>query len=115
LLLFYLGIRSTIDEELFASLRKLRDRLKDKSIAFTVSINPTLKPMSEWNEFDTKAHAQITIMLKALEIRYFDLTAVLEDAFALSIPMCRKDVWYPSKEMGQLYADYLFENDLLFY
>lgn len=107
--------RRTIHEEVFASLRKLRDRLKDKSIAFTVLINPTLKPISEWNDSDAKAHEQITIMLKDLEIRYFDLTAVLDDAFALSIPMCRKDVWHPSKEMGRLYADYLFEKELLSY
>jgi hypothetical protein len=107
--------KDTIADEVRNSLEELRDILKHEHIAFTVIIHPVLKPYNQWRDQEKYSQTKITQILNELQIRYFDLYAISEKAIKENVHVQDGDgdILHPSGELSALFAQYLFEKELL--
>lgn len=84
---------------------------KDK-IKLTVIISPFLKPYNSWGNNEMNLHKKILSILDGLQIRYFDLTHLIDNAIKDGIKLqdYHYDIIHPSSELGLYFSKYLYEN-----
>jgi hypothetical protein len=99
-----------IEAEVTQAVQELNDILIGEVIEFKVIVFPALKPYQEWSSHEKESRAQIFELLEALGIEYFDLLEVSDKAIAQGVNVHETpgDVWHPSAEISQIFADYLY-------
>jgi len=109
------GIHATAVEETKRSLAELKKILDRDDISFTVLISPILAPYSEWSLEDRDAIYEIKKILQDLDIRYFDLSGILNKAISEKVKLgsTEEDLWHPSDELSLYFARYLYDNQFL--
>jgi len=101
--------RDSIKREVHESLRELRDLLLADKVRLSVLVLPYFKPCSGWSQSEKRDRTTIIGILDNLEIRYFDLFDVMEDAAreGINIQQSRGDHWHPSEEVSVLIGKHL--------
>lgn len=105
----------TIVQEVQDSLMEIKTILSTNDKDFTVLIMPYLKPYEEWGPDERKNRDMIIGILKKLEITYFDLFGILNEAIydGVKIQQNKDDFWHPSEEISILFGKYLYEKQIL--
>jgi len=106
--------KETIAQEVHDSLMEIKTILAADDKDFTVLIMPYLKPYEKWSPDEKKNRDRITGILKKLEIQYFDLFDILNEAIrdGVNIREAKYDFWHPNEEISILFAQYLYEKQI---
>ena len=97
------------------SLRELQSVLKKDNIKFTVIISPFLIPAEKFTGYEKGLHSKILSILNKLQIRYFDLTYIIDDAMHAGVPLkdpTENDTIHPSQELGAYMGKYLYDHGI---
>lgn len=107
--------KQAIIHEMRASLRTLRDTLRQHNIQFSVLVLPLLKPYAEWGKDDKERRETILNILQTLDIRFFDLFPPCEHAIqsGVEVQETSGDTWHPNAQVAKIFADYLFQHQFL--
>jgi hypothetical protein len=102
--------RETIIREVHASLADLRDVLSADNIKLTVLILPYLTPPAKWSPDQRQGRQRIIDILEILDIKYFDLFDILEQATRgkVNVQQIKGDIWHPSDEISVMFGKYLY-------
>lgn len=97
------------------SLRRLKRLLADDNTRLSVVLFPMLLPWKRWSEDHKVARWRLLQLLRALELRHFDLLAPLQEALAHGIPCGQTpgDDAHPSIAAARYFARHLQERGLL--
>jgi hypothetical protein len=103
-----------IEAEVTHAVQELRDILAEEDIEFKVIVFPALKPYQKWSSHEEESRAQILDLLEELDIEYFDLLEVSDKAIAqgINVHETAGDVWHPSAEISQIFANYLYAQQI---
>jgi hypothetical protein len=109
--------KKAISQEVKESLREMKTILAADDINFTVLILPYLKPYEKWKPFEKENRQRILSIIKELEITYFDLFDIMNNAAhnQVNVQESKGDYWHPSEEVSMLFAKYLYKNDIFCY
>jgi lysophospholipase L1-like esterase len=104
-----------IAQEIRESLQELRRELARHAIDFTVLALPSFRPPEQWTEQEEYAHRTILQILREERIRHFDLFPPFQEALqrGVNVQEIPGDAWHPSGEIAEVFADYLFDQQLL--
>jgi len=109
-----IGPEKTIVKEVQSSLIEMKTILGANDIDFTVLILPYLKPYEEWGADERENRDKIIGILGELEIAYFDLFDIVNEAIReeINIQQDKGDFWHPSEELSILFGEYLYERQI---
>jgi hypothetical protein len=103
-----------ITEQMYLSLRDLKQILAHEGVVFSVLVLPVLQPRAQWRDPGIYFHTTIVRILRELQIDYYDLLPLVEQAFrdGIAVKRSRRDRIHPSDDACFLIAQYLYENEL---
>lgn len=107
--------QASIEREIQASLRELKQRLAADDIPLSVVVLPLLQPLEDWTDAERRARTRILELLAEEGMTHFDLLPVVEQALAegLEVQDAPGDFWHPNMELSRRFALHLAERDLL--
>ena len=102
-------------QEVHESLRRLRDALRDEGVRLTVLVLPLMQRPEKWRPQERNARLRVLEFLDREGIRHFDLLPPLREALdrGVTFQERRGDVWHPSVEVSEVFAEYLAEHGVL--
>ncbi len=108
-------INQHIVDEIKNSLQDLNNTLAKKNIRLSVILLPHLDSYPEWSQQDMMARSKIKETLDSLDIVYYDLLEPMNNAVANNINLNESpgDTAHPSSDVANVFAQYLYENNLL--
>jgi hypothetical protein len=106
--------KEAILQEVKDSLMEMKTILAADDINYTVLILPYLKPYEQWQPFERDNRQRILGIMKELEITYFDLFDIMNNAIhnQVNVQQNEGDYWHPSEEVSMLFAKYLYKNNI---
>ena len=109
------GDFAAVAQEVHESLRRLRDVLRDEGVRLTVLVLPLMQRPEKWRPQERNARLRVLEFLDREGIRHFDLLPPLREALARGVTFQerRGDVWHPSVEVSEVFAEYLAEHGVL--
>lgn len=101
--------------EVRSNLQALQTLTQQNNTDLRIILLPLLKPVADWTKSENWSREQSLKIFKELNIAYYDLLPVLQQACAKGEPLeeVTGDFWHPGDAMALAFARYLHEQNLL--